>query len=223
MRAEDFLAKAWSLLDRRLGAGERAWLRSLESLSGAGLSREFAAIGRRMGRAPLVLTASERAWLEARGFARPFRERHLDDLARAAVLLSACRRLAGFEQEALVIELYRAGGSRERRSILRCLALLPEAPLFLPLALQASRDPDPGVFEAVACSNPFPAATFPEHAFNELVLRALSVGIRLDRIVGLESRRTPALARLALGVARKKRAAGRGLPADFRLLEVTVR
>ena len=47
----------------------------------------------------------------------------------------------------------------------------------------------PGLFEALACDNPYPASCFPDAAFYQLVARAERSGFPLDRIVGLDRRK----------------------------------
>ncbi|HSP79398.1 MAG TPA: EboA domain-containing protein, partial [Myxococcaceae bacterium] len=70
----------------------------------------------------------------------------------------------------------------------------------------------------IACENPYPASHFPEPAFNQLVLKAVFTGVPLARVVGLERRRNPELARMAADCASERRAAGRGIPTDLTLL-----
>jgi hypothetical protein len=53
---------------------------------------------------------------------------------------------------------------------------------------------------------------------NHMVLKALSLGIDLDRIIGLERRMTPELKRMTVDYVAERRAAGRSIPADVRLL-----
>lgn len=91
---------------------------------------------------------------------------------------------------------------------------------WLPLAIGATRTHVVPIFEAIACENPFPAAHFPDPSFHQMVLKAVFLGIRLLRIEGLRSRRTPELARMARDYAEERRAAGRTLPEDFDLLEL---
>ena len=48
-----------------------------------------------------------------------------------------------------------------------------------------------------------------------MVLKALFVGVAVDRIVGLDGRLTPELARMAADYASERRAAGRSVPSDI--------
>jgi hypothetical protein len=65
------------------------------------------------------------------------------------------------------------------------------------------------VFEAVAHRNPYPAEHFAEPAWNQMVLKALFVGTRLDLIAGLDARANPALARMLCDYAHERWAASR--------------
>ena len=94
---------------------------------------------------------------------------------------------------------YDEGDTRERRSILRALPLLPSAECFVALALEACRSHLQPLFEAIACDNPYPSRYFSDSPMNHMVLKALSLGIALDRIIGLEQRMTPELRRMAAG------------------------
>jgi hypothetical protein len=114
----------------------------------------------------------------------------------------------------LVDECWRTGDNGERRAVLRALARLPEPARFVPLAISACRVNVVPVFEAIACENPFAAAHFPEAAFNQMVLKALFLGVAIDRIDGLAARITPELARMAAAYASERRAAGRAVSAD---------
>lgn len=53
------------------------------------------------------------------------------------------------------------------------------------------------VFEAIACENRYPVRYFPEANFNQMVLKALFTGIRLNRVEGLSGRCGPELVRMA--------------------------
>ena len=71
---------------------------------------------------------------------------------------------------------------------------------------------------AIACENPFPAAYFPETSFNHMVLKAVFTEVALARILGLATRRSPELARMATDYASERTAAGRSVPADLALV-----
>lgn len=161
----------------------------------------------------------------AAGLAAAIHESHLEpwtleDAGRLLCLLE--RHASGHDLEFVedATACYEQGDAREQASWLRGAALLPEPERFLPVVIDACRTNILTVFEAVACGNPFPARYFPELHFNQLVLKALFNGVALTRIVGLEVRANPNLARMANDFADERRAAGRPVPVDLALATV---
>ena len=59
---------------------------------------------------------------------------------------------------------------------------------------------------------------FPEHNFNQMVLKSFFTGVAVERIEGLASRRSPELVRMAEAYASERRAAGRSVPPDLHLV-----
>jgi hypothetical protein len=178
----------------------------------------FAAVGRRIGTCQL---ASERltSQTSAVGLEAPL-SWTVDELARAVLLLAAARSRGAVELERLVQGCYQYGDSRERQAILRTLALLPDPQRFLPIAQEACRTHVQPIFEAVACENPYPSRYFPEASFNQLVLKALFLGLSLPRIWGLRERLSAELQRMANDYASERRAAGRPVPDEVYRLGV---
>lgn len=195
-----------------LRAIDRRWADALErgsgvqvddwvSLDDGALDMMFAAAGRLFGTAPLE---------GADGWAA-------DDVARALLLSLRVRRANG-SGLAVVEERFRCGDNRERQAVLRALPHLPDPARFLRVATHACRTNVTTVFEAIACDNTYPADFFPDGAFNQMVLKALFVGLPVGRIAGLTRRHTPELARMAAGYASERRAAGRVVPGDVTIL-----
>ena len=172
----------------------------------------FAGAGRRLGTAPLGAGAEisdddgDRWSIAGWG---------LDEAGRALLLLTAIACVPTDDQVEWVEECYREGALRERQAILRTLAALPMPGRFLGIALDASRVSIQPIFEAIACDNPYPARYFPDSSFNQLALKAVFTELPLARIVDLEQRLTPELARMADDYASERRAAGRSVPADL--------
>ncbi len=181
---------------------------------------EFAAAARRAGKKPLVLPADTVAWLAAAGVDWPPAERS-DDLYRVALLVGASS--GGDDDLALLAECFRTGDNEERRAVLRALPFMPEPARFVALAVDACRTNVVPIFEAIACENPFPARHFPDLHFHQMVLKAVFMGVRLPRVLGLAARVTPELARMGDDYAAERRAAGRSVPEDLALLTVSER
>ncbi len=208
-------------LESRLDSSTWEWLsRASAPSSGNGLDdsaflEAFAMAGRRLGQKPLGTPGDALAGL---GLSLAPDTCTPALLGRVALLLRAQEQLAPERHEALVAACYRSGDNAERQAVLKTLPLLLRPERFLELARDACRTHVQPVFEAIACENSYPAALFPESAFNQLVLKAVFTGVPLARVVGLERRRNPELARMAAAYASERRAAGRSLPHDLTLL-----
>jgi hypothetical protein len=189
----------------------------------ARFSSAFSSAARRVGKAPLALTDEERQALARDGVDWALDAWGVDELGRAVLLLEAFRALAPDRAAALLSDCYARADNRERQAVLRVLPLLPDAKRFVPLAVEACRTSVQTVFEAIACENPFPAREFADASFYQMVLKSMFNGVALRRIVGLERRRGPELARMATDYAAERRAAGRTVPADIDLALAGVR
>jgi hypothetical protein len=187
-------------------------------LDRTGFATAFALAARQVGRAAPEATPAEVARLRTAGVIWPVAAWGLDGLTRSGLLLHAAAGLAPGELEALVEECFLQGDTRERQAVLRTLALLPDPGRFVPLGVEACRTSVQPVFEAIACENPFPARHFPESSFNQMVLKAIFIGVAVGRILGLEDRITPELRRMAADYASERRAAGRSVPDDVAYL-----
>ncbi len=138
----------------------------------------------------------------------------LVDLARLALLTAALAERTPEQALSLIETLYETGEQREQESVLRALARLPQAARLGSVAIEACRTNSVAVFSALACDNPYPAAHFPELHFNQMVLKALFLGVPVARIAGLDTRKNAELSRMVRAYASERRAAGRPVPAD---------
>jgi len=191
-------------------AGSRAWLD--EALSDATalvdlrrLRIAFARAGRLFDDAPLLAEGAPVGWTRR-------------DAVRAALLDAALALARASDAVGLVDALLRRGEIGEQESVLRALPILADPARFVALAIDACRTNAASVFAAVACDNPYPARHFPQHAFNQLVLKAIFLGLPVIRVVGLAERATPELARMVAAYASERRAAGRPVPEDVGLV-----
>jgi hypothetical protein len=71
------------------------------------------------------------------------------------------------------------------------------------------------IFEAVAHRNPYPVEEFDENSWNQLVLKAVFVESKLDRIQGLDARANPRLMRMLCNFAHERWAAGRSVSPEL--------
>jgi len=138
------------------------------------------------------------------------------DAARAAIVLRAFEVAEG--AATAYGQWLRRGEQGEQESLLRMLPLLPDPEALVPHAIDACRTNSEVVFRAIACGNPFPAAHFPALNFNQLVLKAVFLGVPVAEILGLQDRVTAELLRMADDFAAERTAASRPVPDDVTLL-----
>ena len=97
----------------------------------------------------------------------------------------------------------------EQIAAYQALPLLPQPEGLLGRAREGTRTNITAVFESIAHGNPYPRDHFPEEPWNQMVLKALFVGVTLAPIVGLDERANPALMRMLCDYAHERWAAGR--------------
>jgi len=195
-------AAAMSWFDNALDAARR---QDKNRLLGA-----YTGAARHAGNSALSLTAEERSSLLDAAPEISFDHWTTADAARAALLLAAAEGAPTADAWVdLATACFENGDAREQQSWLRALALMPHARRFTAAAVDSCRSHIQPTFESIACENPFPAAYFPENQFNQMVLKALFTGVRIERIAGLTRRLNPELSRMARDYAAERRAAGR--------------
>jgi len=133
----------------------------------------------------------------------------------ARVLLMA-QVLVHQPHEEVLRQLFHWGDDREKAALLKALDWFDRHGSCLELALLAGRTSNPQVFAALALDTPYPLRHYPERAFQQLVLKALGMGLDVSRLVGLEQRHGVDLNQLALDLLDEQLAAERavspGLP-----------
>jgi len=205
----DGIAIVSELVDAVARAGRKeAW----DALATMSFPARFSAAGRRLGTAPIAAPK-----LRELGLAWPA-EVGVDEAGRGALALAAVAAMPPDDHVAFVRDLIRRGEVRERQAVLRVLAALPDAARFVDIAVDACRTNVQTVFEAIACDNAFPARYFADAALFQMVLKALFVGAPLARVHGLVGRTTPELVRMVEAYASERRAAGRPVPDDAKLV-----
>jgi len=140
----------------------------------------------------------------------------LGTAARVALALNAAGRAADDNRSAALIQgLYRSGDESERIAVVRALSAFDLSDALKGIALDAGRTNSVALFGALALANPFPAAHYSEHEFNQLVLKAVFVEVPVEHVAGLEARANPALSRMCEDYVDERTAAGRGFPAGL--------
>jgi hypothetical protein len=204
------LLGAW--LAKRLPLDAADWLGTVASLvqtapTDRPLYLAIGEVSRRVPKAPLAPTDAE---LAAAAASRPGwdpRDWTLDQAARVRLLLASTADGALLSRR--LDTLCSAADVGELVAFYRGLPLYPEPPRHVLRAAEGVRSNMRVVFEAVAHRNPYPAEHFVESAWNQMVLKALFVGTRLDLIAGLDRRANPALARMLCDYAHERWAASR--------------
>ncbi len=138
----------------------------------------------------------------------------LGDAGRVALLLAGA---AHHPQHAVALAdgLFRGGDEIERAVVIRALALVSADDGLKHLALEVGRTNSVALFAALARHNPYPAARYSDHEFNQMILKALFIGVNIDAVHGLELRANADLSRMCEDYIDERRAAGRDVPADI--------
>ncbi|HYG88365.1 MAG TPA: EboA domain-containing protein [Azospirillum sp.] len=211
-----------ALVERHTPAPAHVWLASARTAAcdEKRLPAVFTDAFRRLAGTPVQPTPAEAGTLAAAGYpaaagAGP------TALGRALLLVEATSALPSERHVPVLTRLFRSGDTGERTALLRALPCLPAPERYASLAAEACRSSVQDVFEAVATANPFAAAHLPAAAFDQMVLKAVFLGVPLAGVVGLASRLTPGLARMATDFRSERQAAGRPVPADLDLLLAT--
>ena len=199
-------------LEQRLTAAAARWLReSVEALAGGGGDRDLyrcvSLAAPKLGKAPLALDGAARALAEK---ARPGWDPSnwtVDQAGRILLLLTATSDTDTFVRR--LDQLCATADVDELVAFYRGLPLYPDPPRHRARAAEGVRSNMKVVFEAVAHHNPYPSEQLADEAWNQMVLKALFVGSRLDPIAGLDRRANATLARMLGDYAHERWSAGR--------------
>jgi len=179
----------------------------------AGLYMAVSLVARKIGKQDLEASAAEsRAAENARDGWDPT-DWSLDQAARIYLLLSSDADGARFARR--LDQLCATADVGELVAFYRGLPLYPDPQRHIERAAEGVRSNMKAVFQAVAHRNPYPSEQLPEGAWNQMVLKALFVGVRLDPIVGLDRRANPALARMLTDYAHERWAASRTISPEL--------
>lgn len=200
-------------IERQAMPDALAWLdERVISLSTEPLSNftaSFAKIARRLGKAALDLTDEDtrEAYEKCDGWQAEGLT--IDQAGRILLIVEAASVQPAEIFQQRLKSLLTTADVGERIAIYRGLPLYPASEAVVGIALDGLRTSVEAIFESIAHRNCFPARHFSEPAWNQMVLKALFVGSRLDPIVGLDARWNSDLARMLFDYAHERRAAGR--------------
>ncbi|MCS6967666.1 MAG: EboA domain-containing protein [Cytophagales bacterium] len=173
----------------------------------------FAAAPRVIGKNNILFTLEEK---QMQGLHPHFAQQNwtADQLARAILLLSVPQNDAQSYLK-VVQRLFELGEVGELVTLYKSLPLLPFPESFLSLAKEGVRTNITSVFEALSLHNPYPADHFDTPTWNQMVLKAVFIGMPIQKIVGLQQRANAQLAGMLIDFAHERWAAGRVVPPDL--------
>ncbi len=136
------------------------------------------------------------------------------DASRALMILQAA--LSNPAQTPDIIRNYfQQGDESEIATLIRILILFDDAESYKFFTREVSRTNSKPLFASLAQYNPYPAVYFTEHEFNQLVLKALFMGVAIAPVVGLQQRANPELSQMCKDYIDERVAADRHIPADI--------
>ena len=186
--------------------GRREELRS--AFSARALHITLGMIPRRLGKADLVLEASDISSADEARHDWDASEWSVADAARILVLIETAG-AAGQTFAARFSDLCSTADVGESIAFYRGLPLYPDPDSIEDQAREGLRTNMRAVFEAVAHRNPFPREQFDTTRWNQMVLKALFVDSPLHPIQGLDARANAELAHVLCDYAHERWAAGR--------------
>ncbi len=209
MKAESVL-EAW--LIRRLPAQNAAWLQESAGRIRTGATEKdlylaVSMVPRKIGKADLAPNNEDLQQADSARRGWDPRAWSVDQAARIYLLLAGSDDPERFARR--LDQLCITADIAELVAFYSGLPLYPDPPRYVLRAAEGVRTNMKAVFEAVAHRNPYPAEQLPEPAWNQMVLKALFIGSRLDPIVGIDQRANATLARMLTDYAHERWAAGR--------------
>jgi len=208
-----------ALLQTRVAPDALSWLDGMcgkvaDDNGTRALYMAFSAAGRRIGKEPLKPTRDERAAAAAARTDWDLSSWTVDQAARLLLLL-ALRADSGDALTAKLKPLFQSADLGELQALCKSLPLLPFPESHRARCADIVRTNITSVFEAVAHENPYPKEQLEEGAWNQMVLKALFVGVKLYPIQGIDERANPELARILCDYAHERWAAGRTISPEL--------
>jgi hypothetical protein len=207
---EPVLEQLLALVEAQAPGDGAAWLRATAAGVADGsvdIRVAFPGVSRRVGRGGLE--AAPTLEVEVAGHRHPLSLAawRIDDVARAALVCAAATR---GPVVALVRDLYERGDARERTAALRALPLVAGASEDgVVIVLDAMRTNQGEIFEAAICDNPYSGAWLPALEYRKAILKAVFIGMAVERIALLHARADAELASSLLDLVLEREAASR--------------
>lgn len=136
-------------------------------------------------------------------------------LARLLLLTQALIQQPVDTQQTFLHQAFAWVDDQEKISILKVINWLDNSGCCLDLVQQAGRTSNSQLFAAIALNNAYPMHHYTERAFHQLILKALSMSLEIQHMVGLVEHRGPVLNQLALELLEEQLAADRAISDDL--------
>ncbi len=136
------------------------------------------------------------------------------DIGRLILLITAIERFP--EQiDNIITSFYQMGDESEHIALTQALIFFAPAKFLTTLALDIGRTNNLEVLAALTLDNPYPASFYSETEFNQMVLKALFLGLAIERVEGIEQRANADLARMGENYVIERENANRTVPVDI--------
>lgn len=207
-----------SWLRRQLAPPAFAWLDQTiaqlhETNADRALYLALGSIARRLGKESLALQPADIAQAELARHGWQPQHWSIDESARVLLLLAGD--IAPERFGARLDMICKTAEMSELVAYYRGLPLYPDPVHLAARAAEGLRTNISAVFSAIAHHNPYPCEFFTEPQWNQMVLKALFIGVPLHPIQGLDARANPELARMLIDFARERAAAHRPVSAEL--------
>ena len=197
------------------GSGEQWFLQALKTLVTSTQVVEdlglFSAIAKRkLGKEKLTLSPA----IDTQFSPLDIRHWSVSDIARLILLMTVILEKSA-QTETLIRTYYRIGDESERIALIRGLIFFAPASYLTEIALDVGRTNNLEVLAALSLDNPYPCCFYSEAEFNQMVLKALFLGLAIERIAGLEQRANTDLTRMCENYVVEREEANRSVPVDI--------
>ena len=136
------------------------------------------------------------------------------DAGRLILLIAAMEQNPD-QTQSILSNYFRMADDSERIAFIQDLILFAPADYLTVLALDAGRSNNLQLLAALTQENPYPACFYSDQEFNQMVLKALFLGLSIERVEGLEQRANADLARMGESYVVEREKATRGVPVDI--------
>ncbi|MFT4033632.1 MAG: EboA domain-containing protein [Siphonobacter sp.] len=203
-----------NLLTNQLPENGRQWLQTrVDFTTITGILTAFVAAPRFTGKHPISLDSGQRQELSTFVPGFSLLAWPLDRVTRTYLLLY----IPGEPKETYLKAIETLFDTAEMNELVALYVSLPVLAYpehWVPRSTDAVRSNMGVVFDALALGNPYPAQYFSELAWNQLVMKTIFNDKSVNRIMGLQQRVNPALARIFIDFAHERWAAGRHVPPE---------